>query len=103
MRTIEAKRFPASQSHTHDGIKSDEVIHVRMGDKDVVGPQKTGGAQRVVLSQVEEQCALRPSNFHIDPGIAKTVVHEVAGKRGSHRGSQDSNADRTAPYTRMTS
>src|SRR4029078_596642 len=44
-----------------------------------------------------------PSNFHIDPGIAKTVVHEVGGKRGSHKGSQGINADRTAPYTRMTS
>ena len=49
-RTIEAKRFPASQRHSHDGIEPDEVVHVRMRDKNVVGPQQTGGAQRVVLS-----------------------------------------------------
>ena len=49
-RTIEAKRFPASQRHSHDGIEPDEVVHVCMRDKNIVGPQKTGGAQRVVLS-----------------------------------------------------
>src|SRR5262245_2201991 len=85
-RSVEPKLLTPSQRDAHDSIKADEVVHVRMGNEDVVGSQQTGGTQGIVLSQVEEQRALRPSDFHIHTGIAETVVHEVAGERGGHEG-----------------
>ncbi len=84
-RTIEAKRFSASQSHSHDGVEADEVVHVRMGDEEVAGPKQTRGAQRGVLPEVEKQRPFRPAHFHIDARIAEAVVHQVAGEGGGHR------------------
>ena len=79
-RTVEAKRFAAAKRHPYDGIEADEVVHVGVGNEEVIGPQQASGPERIIMSEVEEQRPLGPADFHIDAGIAEAVVDEVAGK-----------------------
>jgi hypothetical protein len=36
------------------------------------------------MTEVKEQGSLGPADLHIDPGVVKDIVDEVAGKRRVH-------------------
>ena len=55
-----------------------------MGDENVFGAQQASRTQRVVVSQVEEEGALRPADFHIDPRVSEPIVYEIAAKGRGH-------------------
>jgi hypothetical protein len=38
--TIQSKVFATTQGHTNEPIKPDKVIHVRVRDKNILGPQE---------------------------------------------------------------
>src|SRR5688500_960751 len=72
-RAIEAQLLAPSQRHTHYGVETDEMVHVRMRNENLIGPQKTGRAERIVAPQVEQQRPLRPPDVHVDARDRKST------------------------------
>jgi hypothetical protein len=74
----------SAQCDPKEAVKSNEVIHVRMGDKQIIGAKEPSGTEGIILTQIKEQCSARPFYFDIQSGIAEGIIDEVAGKGGRH-------------------
>ncbi len=82
-----AEQFECLASPKRDaknGVKSNEMIHVCMGDENFAGSEQSGRSQSVVVPEIEEQCSLRPADLHIDTGITKYIVDQIAGEGRVH-------------------
>ena len=96
--------FAAAEGDAQRGIESDEVIHVRMGDEDVVGPRDAWG-QCVIVTKIEQERALRPAHFDNRPGSPKTSFTRMLERKDSwvHRFDRYPSTMRMTPYNTMTS
>src|SRR5215204_4962690 len=56
-----------------------------MRDEDVAGSEKSGCTELIIVSEIKQQRALGPANFHIHTGIPEDIVDEVAGKGRIHQ------------------
>ena len=76
-RAIEPQRFPAAQRHAQERVESNEMIHVGVGDKNIICAQQPGGAERFVMAEIEQQRAFGPADLDIHAGVAEDVVDEI--------------------------
>lgn len=81
---VQPKRLIPAECDPKQAVKSNKVIHVCVGNEEVVGAKDACGTEEIMLTQIKEQRSARPLYFDIQPGIAERVVYEVAGKRGCH-------------------
>ena len=65
-------------------VEPDEVIHVGVGNEDVVRTQQAGWSKGIVVAEVEQQGAFRPPHFNEQTRITEDIIDEEAGEGGVH-------------------
>ena len=83
--SIDPERRTPPESDPQECIKTNEMVHVSMGDKNVAGTQQTSRTQCVVMAEIEQEGSFRPTYFDEQPRIVKDVIDEMAGKGWIHR------------------
>ena len=58
-----------SEADSQEMIKTNEVIHVSVGNKDISDPEDLSRLKPIYLSKVEERSFTSVLEFYIDPGI----------------------------------
>ena len=63
-------------------IEADEVIHVRVGDEDVVDLEDHAGRKRLDVAQIEKQGFPAVSQIQVQGGVPEGVVDESGIEHG---------------------
>ncbi|MDX9746402.1 MAG: hypothetical protein WCX84_03960 [Syntrophales bacterium] len=57
-------------------IKTDEMVHMGMGNKDMADLEQVTGCQAAQVTQIEQQGFPPVSEFHKNPGILKGIIDQ---------------------------
>ena len=61
------------------------MIHVRVRDEDLIGPQQPCWAQTRVVAEIEEEGTTSPLDLDIEARVPEGLVDEIAGKCPRHK------------------
>lgn len=82
--TEQFERLASSERDAKHSVKSDEMIHVCMGDENLAGSEQSGRSQSVVAPEIEKQCTFGPADLHIHAGITEDIVDQITGEGRIH-------------------
>ena len=83
-RTIDLQSLPTAQRDPQQTVESDEVVHVRMGDKDLASFEEARGRKRLVFPEVEHESPVCPPYLNKQAGVSERRIDEIAGKGRSN-------------------
>jgi hypothetical protein len=69
-----------AEANPQEIVKSDEMIHVGVGNKNVADFEKLPGIQPVNIAQIKKQGRAAVFKFNIDTGIAEGIVNETGSE-----------------------
>ena len=81
---IKPDRLLPPDQHPQQAIKADEMIDMRMRDKDMLKALNLSRRQIRDIPQVEQNCALFEQRFDIKGGIAGSPVDEAGVQKRPH-------------------
>ena len=67
------------------GIKTDEMVHMRVGDKDVGYFEQVLWCQQAEISKIKHQCTFFEEEGYEESWIRKRIVDQSGLKRRSHQ------------------
>ncbi len=70
----------SSKADPQEMVKSDEVIHMGVGDEYMLDPEDLSRLKSIYLSEVEERGFTPVFEFYIDPGIGRGVVYKTGAE-----------------------
>jgi hypothetical protein len=83
-RAKKSERLIAGKEEAQEVVKTNEVVHVTMGDKDVGYLKNFGWGQRVITPEVEEHASALPAQVDTQARITKGAVNKPGGKSRLH-------------------
>jgi hypothetical protein len=85
-RAEEGKVFIATQANPEKVIKADEVIHVGMGDQDMIDLEKLSRGKPAEISQIEQQGFPAELELHVNPGVPVRIINQTGTEHNQDPG-----------------
>jgi hypothetical protein len=75
-RAEQVKLFLTSETESQKMIESDEMVHVRMRDKNCINLEDFARGQEMYISEIEEDGLSAKEEFDIRTRIAKRIIYK---------------------------
>jgi hypothetical protein len=91
--------FLPPEADAQQVIEADEVIHVGVGDEDVIDLEDHAGCKRLDIAQIEEQGFPAVSQIQVKGGVPEGIVDESGTEHGKPVRGVDRKAGIPVPLT----